>query len=59
LAAHAQSGIVVMGTGPAGVQGYNAALNFIRLGVGRVYWYRGGEEAWAAHKILPNQGHGP
>lgn len=52
LAAHAQAGIVVMGTGPAGVQGYNAALNFIGFGVGPVYWYRGGEEAWAAHGLL-------
>lgn len=51
LARHAQSGIVLMGTGCAGVQGYNAALNFIRLGYAPVYWYRGGEETWAAHNL--------
>jgi DNA-binding winged helix-turn-helix (wHTH) protein/TolB-like protein len=52
IATHAQPGIVVMGTGPAGVQGYNAALNFISLGIAHIYWYRGGEEAWAAHGLF-------
>jgi TolB-like protein/DNA-binding winged helix-turn-helix (wHTH) protein/Flp pilus assembly protein TadD/rhodanese-related sulfurtransferase len=40
--------IVVMGTGTMGVQSYNMALHFIALGYRPVYWYRGGEEAWAA-----------
>lgn len=48
LAAGPSRGVVVMGTGPAGVQGYNAALHFISLKFGPIYWYRGGEEAWAA-----------
>jgi DNA-binding winged helix-turn-helix (wHTH) protein/TolB-like protein len=45
------TGIVVMGTGTAGVQGYNAALHLISLGYPKVFWYRGGEEAWAAHGL--------
>jgi len=43
--------IVVMGTGTAGVQGYNAALHLVKLGYQHVIWYRGGEEAWAAHGL--------
>jgi rhodanese-related sulfurtransferase len=31
-----------------GVQSYNMALHVIALGYRTVYWYRGGEEAWAA-----------
>jgi rhodanese-related sulfurtransferase len=44
----AASGIVVMGTGPAGSQSYFTARRFADAGFGRIYWYRGGEEAWAA-----------
>ncbi len=46
--AAAGPGIVVMGTGPSGIDGYNAALHLIALGYAKVLWYRGGEEAWAA-----------
>lgn len=48
LRASAGTGIVVMDSGPAGVGGYNMALHLIALGYGKVLWYRGGEEAWAA-----------
>ncbi len=39
--------IVVMADGTCGVASYNATLHLVsRLGK-QVYWYRGGEEAWA------------
>jgi len=40
--------IVVAGTGPSGVNSYNTALHFLAAGYHKLYWYRGGEEAWAA-----------
>ncbi len=40
--------IVIMATGTAGYDSYNAALHAVSLGYRRVLWYRGGEEAWAA-----------
>ncbi len=40
--------IVVAGTGPSGVNSYNTALHFLAIGYRKLYWYRGGEEAWAA-----------
>ena len=43
----ADNGIIVMDTGPAGVGGYNAALRLVSMGYAKVFWYRGGEEAWA------------
>jgi TolB-like protein/DNA-binding winged helix-turn-helix (wHTH) protein len=46
--AASRGGVVVMETGSAGVDGYNAALHLIANGLRPVYWYRGGEEAWAA-----------
>jgi PQQ-dependent catabolism-associated CXXCW motif protein len=30
---------------------YNAALHALRLGYRRVYWYRGGSEAWSAARL--------
>jgi TolB-like protein/DNA-binding winged helix-turn-helix (wHTH) protein/Tfp pilus assembly protein PilF len=46
LKARAPNGVVVMGTGTFGTASYQAALHFIALGY-KVFWYRGGEEAWA------------
>jgi rhodanese-related sulfurtransferase len=40
--------IVVMGTSPYDWNGYNAALILGSLGYPNVWWYRGGEESWAA-----------
>jgi TolB-like protein/DNA-binding winged helix-turn-helix (wHTH) protein/cytochrome c-type biogenesis protein CcmH/NrfG/rhodanese-related sulfurtransferase len=40
--------IVVMGTGPYEWYAYNAALTLVSIGYQNVWWYRGGEEAWAA-----------
>jgi TolB-like protein/DNA-binding winged helix-turn-helix (wHTH) protein/rhodanese-related sulfurtransferase len=39
--------IVVMGDGTYGVGAYNAALHLVDAGYKNIYWYRGGEEAWA------------
>jgi len=44
----AAGGIVVMDTGCTGVDGYNTALTLLAKHYGTIYWYRGGEEAWAA-----------
>lgn len=44
----ARDGMVFMGTGSFGIGSYNAAVQFVALGYRKVYWYRGGEEAWAA-----------
>lgn len=40
--------IVLMGDGTFGYTAYNAALHLVSKGFRRVYWYRGGEEAWAS-----------
>jgi hypothetical protein len=40
--------IVVMDTGCSGVDGYNTALDLVARHAARIYWFRGGEEAWAA-----------
>lgn len=40
--------IVVMGTGPYDWYAYNAVLTLISIGYRNVWWYRGGEESWAA-----------
>jgi DNA-binding winged helix-turn-helix (wHTH) protein/TolB-like protein/Tfp pilus assembly protein PilF len=42
--------VVVMADGTFGYTAYNAALHLAAAGWTRVYWYRGGEEAWAAAK---------
>jgi hypothetical protein len=42
-----ERGVVAVGAGVHGWAGYNAALRVIALGYRTVYWYRGGEEAWA------------
>jgi tetratricopeptide (TPR) repeat protein len=47
LTAAGDAGIIVMDTGPAGVGGYNVALRLVAMGYPKVFWYRGGEEAWA------------
>jgi TolB-like protein/DNA-binding winged helix-turn-helix (wHTH) protein len=47
LNAAGDAGIIVMDTGPAGVGGYNAALRLVAMGYPKIFWYRGGEEAWA------------
>jgi TolB-like protein/DNA-binding winged helix-turn-helix (wHTH) protein len=52
----AASGIVVMGTGPAGALSYTTARRFAAAGFGTIYWYRGGEEAWSAAG-LPSEDH--
>jgi TolB-like protein/DNA-binding winged helix-turn-helix (wHTH) protein/Tfp pilus assembly protein PilF len=44
----AAPGVVVMSDFCTGPDGYNAALRVRAAGVSAVYWYRGGEEAWAA-----------
>ena len=36
-----------------GTFGYDAALHLAGRGFSRIFWYRGGEEAWAAAKRLP------
>jgi len=41
------SATVVMADGPFGVDGYNAVLRLAGSLHTRLYWYRGGEEAWA------------
>ena len=43
----AEAGVIAMDTGPAGIGGYNAALRLVAMAYPRVFWYRGGEEAWA------------
>jgi TolB-like protein/Tfp pilus assembly protein PilF len=48
LKTEAGAGIVVMDSGPAGIGGYNMALRLVSMGYGKVFWYRGGEEAWAS-----------
>jgi TolB-like protein/DNA-binding winged helix-turn-helix (wHTH) protein/tetratricopeptide (TPR) repeat protein len=40
--------VVVMATGPFRFNSYNGALHVAQRGYHHVYWYRGGEEAWAA-----------
>jgi hypothetical protein len=40
--------LVIMGDGPLGWQGYNAALYLVAKHFPRVLWYRGGEQSWAA-----------
>jgi TolB-like protein/DNA-binding winged helix-turn-helix (wHTH) protein/rhodanese-related sulfurtransferase len=40
--------VVVVGTGIYGWGAYNVTLRLNALGYRNVYWYRGGEEAWAA-----------
>jgi DNA-binding winged helix-turn-helix (wHTH) protein/TolB-like protein len=40
--------IVVMDDGGFGIEGYNAATRLAHSGGRKIYWYRGGEEAWAA-----------
>ncbi len=40
--------IVIMGTSPNDWNGYNAALILVSVGFTNVWWYRGGEESWAA-----------
>jgi TolB-like protein/DNA-binding winged helix-turn-helix (wHTH) protein/Flp pilus assembly protein TadD len=40
--------IIVAGTGPFGWQSYDLALSLIGLGYRHVFWFRGGEAAWAA-----------
>jgi rhodanese-related sulfurtransferase len=39
--------VIVMGDGPYDRESYDAALQLHRAGVVRLFWYRGGEEAWA------------
>jgi TolB-like protein/DNA-binding winged helix-turn-helix (wHTH) protein/rhodanese-related sulfurtransferase len=39
--------VVTVGSGVHGWAGYGAALRVLALGYRSVYWYRGGEEAWA------------
>ena len=39
--------VVVMADGTYGVSSYNTALHLASHLSGQVYWYRGGEEAWA------------
>jgi TolB-like protein/DNA-binding winged helix-turn-helix (wHTH) protein/tetratricopeptide (TPR) repeat protein len=39
--------VVVMGDGTYGIRSYNAAIRLASLGMSDLYWYRGGEEAWA------------
>ena len=43
--------IIVMATGTYGFDSYNGVLHLVSSGYRRVFWYRGGEEAWAAHKL--------
>ena len=38
--------IVVVGWSSERFDGYNLALRLIALGYTKVYWYRGGREAW-------------
>jgi TolB-like protein/DNA-binding winged helix-turn-helix (wHTH) protein len=40
--------VVIMADGPYGSAGYNAVLHLVASGEKAVFWYRGGEEAWAA-----------
>ena len=40
--------VVVMGSSVFDWNGYNATLALLSLGYKNVFWYRGGEEAWAA-----------
>jgi TolB-like protein/DNA-binding winged helix-turn-helix (wHTH) protein len=40
--------VVIMGTGPFWFSSYNGALHAVARGYRHVFWYRGGEEAWAA-----------
>lgn len=44
-----QMALVFFGTGMNDRSAYNAALRAGSLGYARVYWYRGGIEAWAAN----------
>jgi TolB-like protein/DNA-binding winged helix-turn-helix (wHTH) protein len=39
--------IIVMSDGVYGASSYNATLGLIQAGYDGVFWYRGGEEAWA------------
>jgi hypothetical protein len=48
--------VIVVGTGTFGRDGYNAALRLIAGGLAHVFWFRGGEEAWAAAG-LPSDDH--
>jgi TolB-like protein/DNA-binding winged helix-turn-helix (wHTH) protein/Tfp pilus assembly protein PilF len=57
--AAARGGIVVMDTGCAGIDGYNAALHLVSKGFRPIYWYRGGEEAWAAAGLPSEDRRGP
>ena len=38
--------IVVVGWSSERFDGYNLALRLVSLGYTKVYWYRGGREAW-------------
>jgi len=40
--------VVVMSSGPFGVDSYNLVHHLIAKTKAKLYWYRGGEEAWAA-----------
>jgi len=40
--------VVLMSDGTFGYAAYDAALRLVGRGFTRVFWYRGGEEAWAA-----------
>jgi len=40
--------VVVMSSGPFGVDSYNLTRHLIATTHAKLYWYRGGEESWAA-----------
>jgi TolB-like protein len=42
-----QTPVVVMGPGSTGFDSYNLVGHLVSHGFTKVYWYRGGEEAWA------------
>jgi DNA-binding winged helix-turn-helix (wHTH) protein/TolB-like protein/Tfp pilus assembly protein PilF len=48
LKTHSQRPIIIMSSGPFGVASYNLMRHLIALANAKLYWYRGGEEAWAA-----------
>jgi hypothetical protein len=51
--------IVVMSSGPFGVDSYNLARHLIATTTAKLYWYRGGEEAWAAAGLAADDRRAP
>lgn len=43
--------IVVVGWNSERFDGYNLALRLVALGYTKVYWYRGGREAWEVNGL--------